>query len=65
MYLIPLNCSLNMVKMVNFMFMNILQDFPDGSVVKNLCANAEDVALISGWKRSPETRMATHSSILA
>ena len=48
MYLIPLNCSLNMVKMVNFMFMNILQDFPDGSVVKNLCANAGDVALIPG-----------------
>ena len=65
MYLIPLNCSLNMVKMVNFMFISILQGFPGGSVVKNPCANAGDVTLILGWKRSPETGMATLSSILA
>ena len=27
--------------------------FPDGSVVKNLPANTEDMGLIPGWGRSP------------
>ena len=42
--------------------------FPDGSVVKNLPANAGDtgeVDSISGWEDSLEDKMATHSSILA
>ena len=39
--------------------------FPGGSVVKNLPANAGDRGLIPGSGRSPEDRMATHSSVLA
>ena len=39
--------------------------FTDGSVVKNLPANAGDEGLIPGLGRSPEKEMATHSSILA
>ena len=41
-------------------------DFPGGSVVKNLPANAGDSSSIPGSGRSPgEGKMATHSSILA
>ena len=36
-----------------------------GSVVKNPLANAGDLSSISGSGRSPEEKMATHSSILA
>jgi len=39
--------------------------FPGGSVVKNSPANAGDRGLIPGSGRSPEDRMATHSSVLA
>ena len=39
--------------------------FPDGTVVKNLPANAGDVGSVPGQGRSPEKGMATHSSILA
>ena len=41
---------------------------PDGSVIENLLANAGDAGgtgLIPGSGRSPEERLATHSSILA
>ena len=41
-------------------------DFPGGSVVKNLPANAGDSSSIPGSGRSPgEGKMETHSSILA
>ena len=43
----------------------MLQGFPDGSVVKNLLANAGDLGLIPGQEDSLEEEMATHSSILA
>ena len=43
----------------------ILKGFPDGSVVKNLSANAGDSGSIPGLGRSPEEGMGTHSSILA
>ena len=39
--------------------------FPDGSVIKNLSANAGDVDLIPGREDPLEKEMATHSSILA
>ena len=39
--------------------------FPDGSVVKNLLANAGDAGLSLIQEDSPEKEMATHSSILA
>ena len=38
--------------------------FPDGSVVKNLPANAGDAGLILGQEDHLEKEMATHSSIL-
>ena len=41
------------------------RDFPGGSVVKNLPANAVNSGLIPGLGRSPEKEVATHSSILA
>ena len=37
----------------------------NGSVVKNLSANAGDMDSIPGWKDPLEKGMATHSSILA
>jgi len=43
-------------------------DFPDGSVLKNLPANAGDtgdVGWISGSERSLEEKITTHSSILS
>ena len=40
-------------------------DFPGGSVVKNLPANAGDLDLIIRLRRSPVEGVATHSSILA
>ena len=40
-----------------------LKGLPDGSVVKNLPANAGDGDLISRSERSPK-KMATHSRIL-
>ena len=36
-----------------------------GSVVKNLPANAGEVGLMPGSRRSPEKEIATHPSILA
>ena len=42
----------------------IMQGFPGDSVIKNLPANAGDVGLIPGLRRSPEEGMATHSSSL-
>jgi hypothetical protein len=39
--------------------------FPDGSVVKNLPANAGDMGSIPGWRRSSGGGNANHSSILA
>ena len=39
--------------------------FPGGSVVKNLAANAGDLGLILGLRRSSGNGLATHSSILA
>ena len=43
-----------------------LSDFPGGSVVKNLPANAEDMGLILMCQEDPmEMEMTTHSSILA
>ena len=39
--------------------------FPGGSVVKNLPANAEDVASIPGSGDPLNKEMATHSNILA
>ena len=39
--------------------------FPDGSVVKNLPANAGDMGTIPGMGKSPGGGMATHSGILA
>ena len=44
---------------------NLPLGFPGGSVVKNLPASVGDVGSIPGWGRSPEKKMATHSSILA
>ena len=44
------------------------RSFPDGSVVKNLPASAEDTGDMSSipeFGRSPGNEMATHSSILA
>ena len=41
------------------------EGFPGGSVVKNLPANAGDMGLILGLRRSHGEGMATHSSILA
>ena len=41
------------------------EGFPDGTVVKNLPANAGNVGLIPESGRSPGERNATHSSILA
>ena len=41
------------------------QDFPGGSEVKNLPANAGDAGSIPGSGRSPGGGMATHSSIFA
>ena len=38
--------------------------FPDGSVVKNLLANAGDARLILGQEDPLDKEMATHSSIL-
>ena len=38
--------------------------FPDGSVVKNLPANAEDKGSIPGLGTSPGEETAIHSSIL-
>ena len=38
--------------------------FPDGSVVKNVPANAGDTASIPGWEDPLEEERATHSSIL-
>ena len=40
-----------------------LRDFPGGSAVKNLPADAGDVGLIPGLGKVPQ--MATHSNILA
>ena len=43
-------------------------DFPGGSAVKNLPANAGDIKyedFIPGWKNPLEKKMATHSSIHA
>ena len=43
-------------------------DFPGGSAVKNLPANAGDIKyedFILGWKNPLEKKMATHSSIHA
>ena len=51
-----------------FIKLHLTQDFPGGSVVKNLPANAgdaRDMGLIPGSGRSPDRVMATHSSILA
>ena len=45
------------------MYSNIL-GFPGGSVVKDLPANAEDTVSTPGLGRSPEEKMATHSSLL-
>ena len=39
--------------------------FPSGSVVKNPPANAGDLGLILGSRRSPEEEMATYPNILA
>ena len=39
--------------------------FPDGSVVKNLPANAGDMGSIPGSGKASGGEMATHSSILA
>ena len=39
--------------------------FPDGSVVKNLPACAEDVSLIPGSEKFPGEEIATHSTVLA
>ena len=38
---------------------------PDGSVVKNLQADARDAGLIPGWEDPLEKEIATYSSILA
>ena len=45
--------------------LSIIMGFPDGSVVKNLPANAGDAGLILGQEDPLEKEMATHSSILA
>ena len=49
------NCSNLLLKM----------DFPGGSVVKNLPANAGDAGSICGSGRQTREGMATHSSIFA
>ena len=41
------------------------KDFPGGSVVKDLPANAGDTVQSLGWEDAPEEEMATQSSILA
>ncbi|CAI9174690.1 unnamed protein product [Rangifer tarandus platyrhynchus] len=49
-------------------FKTLLMGFPDGSVVKNLPANAGDTgdaSLVTGSGRCLEEEMAAHSSILA
>ena len=42
-----------------------MMDFPCGSAVTNLLANAGDAGLIPGGEEPLEEEMATHSSILA
>ena len=52
----------------NCVRLNNPMGFPDGSVVKNLPAHAEDTRCwvqSLGWEDPPEKEMATHSSILA
>ena len=57
------------MKKVNFNLftkaININEDFPGGSVVKNLCASAGEAGWIPDPGRSPKVQMATDSSILA
>ena len=57
MYLVPLNCTLEMVKMVNFMLYTLYYNlFYTRSVVKNPLANARDAGdtgSIPGSGRSP------------
>ena len=38
----------------SFTYMHLREDFPDGTVVKNLPANAGDMGSIPGLGRSPE-----------
>ena len=42
-----------------------MENFPDGTVVNKLPANAGDMGLIPRLGRFPEEEMATHSIILA
>ena len=44
---------------------NIESGFPDGSDGKESACNSEDPGSIPESRRSPEEKMATHSSILA
>ena len=57
------NCSLPLPS--RFRVVTILLDFPGGSVVKNLLANAGDAGSIPELGRSPGVGNATHFSILA
>ena len=43
----------------------IYMDFPGGSVVKDLPANAEDTVLIPALEDALEKEMANHSGVLA
>ena len=45
--------------------LSLYQGFPDGSVVENLSANAEDMGSITGSERRPGERNGTHSGIPA
>ena len=60
-----INYILFIVNVMIFRYLQRALDFPGGTVVKNLPANAGDMGLIPGSEDCLEKEMATHSSILA
>ena len=66
----PVGCPLKIYPgskqfLISLATTNLVQGFPDGSVVKNLPANAGDVDSILGQEDPPEKETATHYSTLA
>ena len=66
----PVDCPLKIYPeskqlLISLATTNLVQGFPDDSVVKNLPANAEDNDSILGQEDPPEKEMAIHPSILA
>ena len=58
-------CSKTQKWLRNKNFTTKLLDFPGGSVVKNLPANAGEMGSIPSWEDPLRKEMAIHSSILA